>query len=237
MKRRDSIKTLLVGGLAGGMAGGLSLPACKTEPGTDPIKALADYRYPGRTEEEQAYIDHLESEQFFDDHELTTIAILCDLILPPNENGGPKEAGVVELIEFMAKDHSRYLEPIRGGLMWLDHESNSRFGKEFKVLSEAEQKQILDEIAYDRPGVEEQPFEVKFFRLMRDHTLTGYYTSEAGIRDLGYKGNQPNIWDGVPQEVLDEHGLEYEPEWLAKCIDQETREEVARWDEEGNLLT
>jgi hypothetical protein len=58
-----------------------------------------------------------------------------------------------------------------------------------------------------------------------------------GIKDLGYKGNKPNVWDGVPQEVLDKHGVSYEKEWLAKCIDQSTRGDLAKWDEEGNLLT
>ena len=47
----------------------------------------------------------------------------------------------------------------------------------------------------------------------------------------------PNIWDGVPQDVLDEIGLSYDPAWIAKCVDQEKRNETAVWDEEGNLLT
>lgn len=45
-----------------------------------------------------------------------------------------------------------------------------------------------------------------------------------------------NVWDGVPQDVLDKHGLAYEEEWLAKCVTPEQREEVAKWDDEGNLL-
>jgi hypothetical protein len=72
---------------------------------------------------------------------------------------------------------------------------------------------------------------------MRNLTLTGYYTTEMGIKDLGYKGNQPNVWDGVPQEVLDEHGLSYDPEWIARCVDQDKRNDTAEWDAEGNLIT
>jgi hypothetical protein len=41
----------------------------------------------------------------------------------------------------------------------------------------------------------------------------------------------------VPQEVLDQHGMAYEEAWLAKCIDQKTRGNIASWDEQGNLLT
>ena len=72
---------------------------------------------------------------------------------------------------------------------------------------------------------------------MRNLTLTGYYTSKVGIADLGYKGNQPNVWDGVPDDVLKQHGVFYEEEWLAKCVDQSKRNDVAQWDELGNLLS
>ena len=58
-----------------------------------------------------------------------------------------------------------------------------------------------------------------------------------GIDDLGYVGNTPNVWDGVPQEVLDEHGLAYDPVWLAKCVDQSKRGDIAKWDAEGNLIS
>jgi hypothetical protein len=166
--------------------------------------------------------------------------VLCALILPANsEFGSATDAGSPEFIEFMAKDYPAFQQRLRGGLMWLDHESNTRFSKEFKVLEEDRQKELLDTIAYydyDTPS-SKRPFEVNFFSLVRNLTLTGYFTSEMGIKDLGYKGNKPNVWDGVPQEVLDKHGVSYEKEWLAKCIDQSTRGDLAKWDEEGNLLT
>ena len=67
--------------------------------------------------------------------------------------------------------------------------------------------------------------------------MTGYYTSEMGIKDLDYKGNQPNIWDGVPEEVLQKHGVSYDPEWIAKCVDQSQRGVTAERDDDGNLIT
>ncbi|MEE1964223.1 gluconate 2-dehydrogenase subunit 3 family protein, partial [Allomuricauda taeanensis] len=65
----------------------------------------------------------------------------------------------------------------------------------------------------------------------------GFYTSKIGIEELGYKGNMPNVWDGVPDDVLEQHGVSYDPEWLAKCVDQSKRNIVAEWDENGNLIT
>ncbi|MGB5652513.1 MAG: gluconate 2-dehydrogenase subunit 3 family protein, partial [Robiginitalea sp.] len=85
--------------------------------------------------------------------------------------------------------------------------------------------------------MDEHPLEIQFFNLVRNLTVCGYYTSKVGIEDLGYKGNMPNVWDGVPQDVLDKHGLAYEPEWLEKCVDQSQRGVIAEWDEDGNLLT
>ncbi|MEE2605204.1 MAG: gluconate 2-dehydrogenase subunit 3 family protein, partial [Bacteroidota bacterium] len=78
---------------------------------------------------------------------------------------------------------------------------------------------------------------VQWFNLVRNLTMTGYFTSEVGIKELGYKGNMPNVWDGVPQDVLDQYGLKYDEDWLEKCIDQSTRMTIAEWDDEGNLLT
>ncbi|MBL6667028.1 MAG: gluconate 2-dehydrogenase subunit 3 family protein, partial [Flavobacteriaceae bacterium] len=42
---------------------------------------------------------------------------------------------------------------------------------------------------------------------------------------------------GVPDEVLKDLDVAYDEAWLAKCIDQNQRNEVAKWDENGNLLT
>jgi len=121
----------------------------------------------------------------------------------------------------------------------VDHKSNTEFGTEFKSATIEQKKQICDEICWHdiETSLDKQPLEIQFFYMMRGLTVTGYYTSKVGIADLGYKGNMPNVWDGVPQDVLDQHGVAYDPEWIAKCIDQSTRGTIATWDDNGNLLT
>lgn len=196
--------------------------------------------YFGRTPEELKRIKKLNAEELFNAHEMETIAVLSEVILPPKpEVGGPLEAGVPAFIEFMGKDRPRMQNTLLGGLLWLDSRSRKLFDKEFKSLELEQQKQILDPIAFYDPEIPsyKRPFEIQWFSLMRNLTVTGYYTSEMGIKDLGYKGNQPNVWDGVPQDVLDQHGIAYDPEWIAKCIDQSTRGNIATWDDDGNLLT
>jgi len=237
MDRRDSIKSILLGSAAAGLA----VHGCKPQGDSElDIPVTSDNAHFGRTAEELEHIAELNAETFFNAHELETLGKLCNLILPPEEPyGGPLDAGVLEFMEFMVKDIPEMQPTLRGGLMWLDHKCNKEFNLEFIAAEEAQQKQLLDEICYYDPEVyeNERPLEIQFFSTVRNLTLTGYYTSELGIKALGYQGNQPNVWDGVPDEILEQHGVAYDSEWLAKCVDQSKRNVIAVWDDEGNLLT
>lgn len=237
MDRRDSIKSIVLGTVAGGLA----LHGCKPETAT-PIEETPIVESPvyGRTPEEVEHNAKLQSEQFFNEHEMESLGVFCALILPANENyPSASEVGVPEFIEFIVKDIPSHQTPIRGGLMWLDHTSNNMFNAEFKTISEEQQKEILDSIAFPDITIPQSKWalEERFFNTMRNLTMTGYYTTKTGLEDLGYKGNQFNIWEGVPEDVLQQHGVAYEPEWLAKCVDNTKRNDIAQWDEDGNLLT
>lgn len=234
MDRRDTIKSMLVGSIA---AGGLILTAC--QPDAEEVKKTetgGDGQY-GRTEKEKARDAKVMGDSFFTEHEIATVAVLCDLILPATATAGSaKDAGVPEFITFIVKDMKSQQIPLRGGLMWLDHRSLLKFDTAFIECNVEQQKQLLDEIAYPDLASPEVAQGVTFFNRMRNLVLTGYYTTRMGIDDLGYKGNTPNVWDGVPEEVLAKHGLAYDPAWLAKCVDQDKRTVVAEWDEEGTLI-
>lgn len=234
MDRRDSIKSIVLGSVAGGLA----LNGCKPDVAAQEAiqKGVVNY---GRTLKEQEVDKELLAEEFFTADEMATLGVLCALILPANEEyGSATDAGAPDFIEFMVKDYPKFQTPMRGGLMWLNHESNSAFGVDFASAIEEQQKTILDKIAYPDVTIPdgERPLGVRFFSLARNLTLTAYFTSEMGIKDVGYQGNTANLWDGVPEEVLAQHGVAYEEEWLAKCIDHSTRNITAEWDEEGNLL-
>jgi len=49
---------------------------------------------------------------------------------------------------------------------------------------------------------------VAFFNKMRDLTASGFYTTEIGVKDIGYAGNTPNQWAGVPDDVLKQYGMQ-----------------------------
>lgn len=125
MNRRDTIKSLLLGSVAAGFV----LNGCTTEV----IKEKATFLnvdLQGQTPEEIERDEKLLNDSFFNEHELTTIAVLCDIILPSNTRlGSATDAGVDEFIEFIVKDMTYQQTPIRGGLMWLDGYSNRLFNK------------------------------------------------------------------------------------------------------------
>lgn len=205
MNRRQSLKIL---GLTT-LSTAVLLEACK--PGADKT-AVVDEPVDGQQEGRQAFeIERdkkLKAEVFFNPHEIATISILADLIIPKDEkSGSASDAKVPDFIAFIVKDIPAHQIPMRGGLKWLDLQCLKRFQKSFVETTAQNQKIILDLIAYPEkliPGMEQG---VAFFNLMRNLTATGFFTSEIGIKDLGYVGNTPNKWEGVPQEVLKQYGL------------------------------
>lgn len=234
MDRRDSLKTLLIGSVAGGAVSGTLLVSCQTE---EAVKEAFTEGI-GRTPFERKRDADLKAEEFLTAAELGVVATLCDIILPATDTAGSAtEADVPDFIHFIAKDIPDLKIPIRGGVAWINNESLTRFGKGFNDITETQRIEIVDDIAYPEKASDDMKVGVNFFNRMRDLTMTGYYTTKMGLDDLGYVGNRPNVWDGVPQDVLDKHGMSYDPEWLAKCVDQETRNIAAEWDDQGNLLT
>lgn len=238
MDRRDTLKTLLVGAVAGSTIGiGCKVSNSEAKEAKD-SDALPVY---GRTPSEQKHDQQVMALEGLNAHEAATIAVLVDIILPATPTAGSATAAKVpEFIDFIIRDLPSYHDlKIRGGLMWLDGETNRRFNKTFEQASNAEQLQIIEDIAYPDPDGKKPNLShgIQFFNHLRNLTLTGYYTTRMGFDDLGYKGNTPNVWDGVPADVLKDHDVDYDAEWIAKCVDQSKRDIIAEWDAEGNLLT
>lgn len=206
MNRRESLKALSVTALSAGVL----LDACKSkdevaEKGT---ATTANKSEAGLEDFEVERIRQLNSEKFFTDHEMATITVLADIIIPKDDrSGSASDAKVPEFIEFIVKDIPDHQVPMRGGLRWLDMQCLRRFNNSFKDCTAQQQIQIVDEIAYPakaKPGMQQG---VAFFNRMRNLTASGFFTSKMGIEDLGYMGNRPGKWTGVPAEVLSQYGL------------------------------
>ncbi len=205
MKRRDTLKALSLGTF--GMAALPTSELVGAAPDPKPFKTT-----PARIAEEIDRDRKLMAEKFFTPEELTTIGILCDIIIPADaKSGSATQVGVPAYIEFMAKDQPNYQTPLRGGLRWLDNTCTKRFGKNFTLCTAKQRIEMVDDIAYPNDVKPEYTQGASFFSQMRNLTLTGFFTTQTGFDALGYVGNRPNQWDGVPQDVLDKYGFKYDP--------------------------
>jgi gluconate 2-dehydrogenase gamma chain len=216
MDRRKSLKALLVGTVSTGVL----LDACNTsdKKAAENKPATTDNGF-NRMKEEAAYEKEVNSTTFFTPHEMTTLTILADIIIPKdNVSGSASDAKVPDFIEFIVKDMPKHQVPMRGGLRWLDMQCLTRYKNSFAECNKQQQLEIIDAIAYPKKAKPEMKPGVAFFNLMRNLTATGFYTSEIGVKDVGYMGNTPNQWNGVPADVLKQYNLAYTDKELKECV-------------------
>lgn len=232
MDRRKSIKTLLIGTVSAG-ALAESCNTAEKKPGSADSAATSDTTAAAgsptalnpsgynRMPEELEHMKEISGKTFFTPDETATITILGDIIIPRDEvSGSASDAGVTDFIEFIVKDLPEHQVPMRGGLRWLDMQCLNRFGKPFKDCTQPQQLELVEEIAYPKRKTNkpEMAQGIAFFTLMRNLTATGFYTSQIGVKDIGYVGNAPNKWDGVPADVLKQYGLAYTDKELKECV-------------------
>lgn len=210
MNRRESLKAI---GLST-ISTGVLLGACKT--GTDKSSAaavseddLGGADSTGLQEFEKERLRELNKQPaFFNDHERLTLIALGDLIIPKDEvSGSASDAKVIDFLDFIVKDIPKHQVPLRGGLKWLDLQCLNRYDHSFVGSSNSQQLEILEEIAYPGKVKPEMQQGAVFFDRLRDLVATGFYTSQMGIKDIGYVGNVPGKWDGVPADVLAQYNL------------------------------
>jgi gluconate 2-dehydrogenase subunit 3-like protein len=150
--------------------------------------------------------------KFFTAHEYATVGVLVDLIIPRDErSGSATDAGVPAFMDFMMIDQPRRQVAMRGGLALIDRLSQDRVGKRFVTATDAERRQLLDEIAYTSnpdPGLSHA---IAFFSSFRDLTASGFWSTKMGIQDLQYQGNVfVDEWTGCPDAALKKLGVSYD---------------------------
>jgi hypothetical protein len=222
MDRRKSLKALALGTVSTG----LLLDACKLADKKTPnedgkVISTADTREAGinRMKEEAEHYKEVTSYTFFTPEEMATITVLADIIIPKDEvSGNASDAKVPDFIEFIVKDMPEHQVPMRGGLRWLNMQCLKKYNNSFADCNKQQQIEMVDAIAYPKKAKPEMKAGVTFFNLMRNLTATGFYTSEIGGKDVGYMGNTPNQWNGVPADVLKQYNLAYTEKELKECV-------------------
>ena len=176
MKRRDAIKkvALLLGGT-------LSAPT---------LMAMSRW--------EQSFIQNTEGVLFsLTEMQRKIVAEVAEMIIPKTDTAGAKDAGVPAFIEMMLKDC--YYEPehlsFMKGVMALEQSKFLDLDETRRTLMlkkiEAETKDMMKarEVKQTKMGDNEDKEVMKaqaeglpFWRLMKELTLLGYFTSEVGTK-------------------------------------------------------
>jgi hypothetical protein len=129
---------------------------------------------------------------FFSSAEHAMVEELSEMIIPAdNHSGGAKAARVADYIDqtLRVSTDSDRKTLWHEGLRVVEVMSQHDYRKSFMSAS-FEEKTALLTVLSDHDHMTELP-EVRFFKELKQLTVTGYYTSKIGIHDeLEYKGNR-----------------------------------------------
>jgi len=131
--------------------------------------------------------------QFFKPDQFATVKLLAEMILPTDDDPGANEAKVADYIDFVVFS-AREFEPSMQrewieGLTFLDGASQKQFGKSFHAASATDRVKLLTELSLPERDPTAHHEGYTFFRLVKDMTVEGFYTSKVGLIDvLNYQG-------------------------------------------------
>jgi gluconate 2-dehydrogenase gamma chain len=130
---------------------------------------------------------------FFKPEEFKTVEMLTQLIIPTDDQPGAKEAKVAQYIDFVvfaAAERARELQKQwTQGLALLDSLSQKKHNQPFRELASRDQEQLLLEMSLPEKDPQAHHPGFEFYRLVKDMTVEGFYTSKIGLIDvLGYQG-------------------------------------------------
>jgi gluconate 2-dehydrogenase gamma chain len=141
---------------------------------------------------------------------------IAEMIIPEDDTPGAKQAGVAEFIDFMVANRvpvsgSRDMRSTEDaiemgdeaqatfilGLGWINARCQAEFGHGFMECTPDQQNSLLEELAYKAKFKPTTESGRKFFRMIRDYTVVGYYTTKIGLESLGYPGLR-TVWPKMP---------------------------------------
>ena len=117
-------------------------------------------------------------------HQNATVTEISELIIPQTETAGARAARVNQFIDTVLEDAPpAERESFIGGLAWIDRRSRASSGADFINAPPAEQEALLTVISSRDDASPDDREGVEFFEAIKRLTITGYYTSEVGMRE------------------------------------------------------
>ena len=131
--------------------------------------------------------------RFFTIAEAQTLALICDHIIPPDEDPGAAAAGVVEFIDRQLLGHYReFQRTYREGIASLERLAVRTQGGRFAELDGGKQSELLAGIDENKLPLKElnEPEARPFFQMLIAHTMQGYYGNPrhgGNLEAVGWK--------------------------------------------------
>jgi hypothetical protein len=147
------------------------------------------------------------------------VGLLCDIVIPADDQSPSASAvGVTDYIDEVVSapypDFAREGKDILDGLAWIDAESSRRHGAAFADATDSQRAALCEDISYEEPKDPALKAGADFFRRFRNLVAAGYYTTPAGMKDIGYIGNVPLAkFEGPPADLVAKLGLTDEVVW------------------------
>lgn len=147
----------------------------------------------------------------FTKHYFLTLKKLGDIIIPADSNSpGASDAGAAEFIDFLSSRNSELAAIFNGGFGWLDDYMQKQYGADFLTAKPEQQTELLDKLAYRKNYTPDTAGGRLFWAWVRNMTVDAFYTSPAGVKDIGYMGNTAVPQFSVPAEAV-EYALKRSP--------------------------
>ena len=133
------------------------------------------------------------SPQFFGPDEFLTVDILTEMIIPADDKPGAQAAHVADYIDFVVFSAAEFAPSLQRewteGLKSLEVLSQTNFQKPFRSASSDERVKLLTEMSAPEHDSHLQHEGYIFYRLVKEMTVEGFYTSKIGLIDvLDYQG-------------------------------------------------
>ena len=195
LPRREILKRL-----AGGAGAGLALPAVASS------HPMHKHLLEAATLEDAAVkaADPEWKPEFLDDHQNETLAVLAERIVPGSAKAQSNHFMDLVLTVSSQDDQRKFLVALGA----FDSLAIERFGHPFKELTESQQNDLLTEASAAKSGHVEGQEDFAWFAIpsgaqhqsavdsIRDYfdeikqwVVGAYYSSEVGMRELGWTGN------------------------------------------------
>lgn len=135
--------------------------------------------------------------KLFNEHEWKTVTMLCETICP-----GATKGNAAEFIDVLASNGEEMAIVWTGGVAWMDGWMRNHYEKNWVDATAEQRTALLDKIAYRKNDSTELAPGIRFFDLARLMAVDAYFTSAAGVAEIGYLGNKGMSEFKVPEKTL-----------------------------------